>query len=318
METIKNLYRIGRGPSSSHTIGPMNAAQRFISEYGNADSYKVTLFGSLAATGKGHRTDDVLKKVFGERILQIDWCPDYFHPRHPNAMKFEAFDDKHRIISSVMAFSTGGGAIAYNDETDGTSALYPHDKLSDILEYCNRRGITLWQYVEEVEGIDIREYLQIIWHTMEDAIERGLSVEGVIPGGLNLQRKANSYYRKAQHFRSTFRRRATLYAYSLAVSEENACGEIIATAPTCGSCGVLPAVLKYSKQFNGFKDDDVVKALATAGLIGNLVKKNASISGAEVGCQGEIGTACAMASAAMTQLSGGTNYQIEYSAEMGP
>lgn len=317
METIKNLYRIGRGPSSSHTIGPMNAAQRFISENGQAASYRVTLFGSLAATGKGHRTDEVLNKVFGERSLKIEWQPEYFHPRHPNAMKLEAFDDTNRTISSIMAFSTGGGAIVYNDEMAETSAVYPHDKLSDILEYCNRKGITLWQYVEEVESMDIWKYLYTIWNTMELAIERGLSVEGVIPGGLNLQRKANSYYRKSQQFRSTFRRRSTLYAYALAVSEENACGEIIATSPTCGSCGVLPAVLKYSKQFNGFKDDDIVKALATAGLIGNLVKKNASISGAEVGCQGEIGTACAMASAAMTQLSGGTNYQVEYSAEMG-
>jgi L-serine dehydratase len=295
----------------------MNAALRFVSENGNAASYKVTLFGSLAATGKGHRTDEVLKKVFGERKMEIDWQPENFHPRHPNAMKFEAIDSPGNIIVSVMAFSTGGGAIEYDSEVNESTAFYPHDKLTDILEYCNRKGITLWQYVEEVEGSDIWKFLYTIWNTMEEAIDRGLSVEGVIPGGLNLQRKANSYYRKAQQFRSTFRRRATLYAYALAVSEENACGEIIATAPTCGSCGVLPAVLKYSKQFNSFKDDDIVKALATAGLIGNLVKTNASISGAEVGCQGEIGTACAMASAAMTQLSGGTNYQVEYSAEMG-
>ncbi|HEX2969593.1 MAG TPA: L-serine ammonia-lyase [Bacteroidales bacterium] len=317
METIRNLYREGRGPSSSHTIGPMVAAQRFIAESSGASQFKVTLYGSLAATGKGHRTDEVLKKTFAGRNIEIDWQPDIFQPRHPNAMKFEALNNDNTLISAVMAYSVGGGAIAYNGENNESPVIYPHNRMTDILEYCNRKGITLWQYVEEVEGEEIWIYLQKIWNTMEDSIERGLSVEGVIPGGLNLQRKANSYMRKAQQFRSTFRRRATLYAYALAVSEENACGEIIATAPTCGSCGVLPAVLKYSKQFNGHKDTDIIKALATAGLIGNLVKKNASISGAEVGCQGEIGTACAMASAALTQLSGGTNYQTEYSAEMG-
>lgn len=317
MESIRNLYRPGRGPSSSHTIGPMNAAERFIKENSEAESYRVTLFGSLAATGKGHRTDEVLRKTFGEKKLVIEWKPEIFLPFHPNAIKFEAFDPGNNLSGEITAYSTGGGAVVYDTEKRETEPIYPHDSMEKILDSCNRRGITLWQYVEAVEGKDIWPFLAGIWKLMEESIERGLSVEGVIPGGLNLQRKANSYMRKAQQFRSTFRRRATLYAYALAVSEENACGEMIVTAPTCGSCGVLPAVLKYSKQFNSHKDDDIIKALATAGLIGNLVKKNASISGAEVGCQGEIGTACAMASAALTQLYGGTNYQVEYSAEMG-
>lgn len=317
METIKNLYRIGRGPSSSHTIGPMNAALRFISEHGQAEAFRITLFGSLAATGKGHRTDEVLRKTFGERKLEISWQPEIFLPAHPNAMKFEALDQNGTTVYEMMAYSVGGGAILYDSEKSETVDIYPHNSMEDILAYCNSKGITLWQYVEEVEGKELWHYLSCIWGTMETSIKRGLSVEGVIPGGLNLQRKANSYMRKAQQFRNTFRRRANLYSFALAVSEENACGEVIVTAPTCGSCGVLPAVLKYSKQFNGHKDDDIIKSLATAGLIGNIVKKNASISGAEVGCQGEIGTACAMASAALTQLSGGTNYQIEYSAEMG-
>ncbi len=317
MESIKDLYRIGRGPSSSHTIGPMRAAERFTSEYGSAPAYRVTLYGSLAATGKGHGTDMVLLKVFGERKLEIVWEPETFHPVHPNSIKFEALDADNRVLYEKMAFSTGGGAILYDSETTETQDIYRHTSMDKILEYCNRKGITLWQYVESVEGSEIWQFLQDIWNVMEESIARGLRVEGVIPGGLNLQRKANSYMRKAQQFRSTFRRRGTLYAYALAVSEENACGGIIATAPTCGSCGVLPAVLKYSKQFNGHQDGDIIKALATAGLVGNIVKKNASISGAEVGCQGEIGTACAMASAALTQLYGDTNYQIEYSAEMG-
>lgn len=317
METIRNLYRIGRGPSASHTIGPVNAAQRFLAATGKAASYKVILYGSLAATGKGHRTDAALEKTFGNRKLQIEWYPEIIHPRHTNAMKFEAYDAGGRILSEWMAYSVGGGAIVDDSGQHETGDIYPHENMTEILRYCNRKGITLWQYVVEVEGKEILDYLGEIWTVMEAAIKRGLAAEGVIPGGLNLQRKANSYMRKSQQFRDIFRTRATLYAFALAVSEENACGGIIVTAPTCGSCGVLPAVLKYSKQFNSHKNSDIIKALATAGLIGTLVKRNASISGAAVGCQGEIGTACAMASGALTQLHGGTNFQIEYSAEMG-
>ena len=317
METIRNLYRIGRGPSASHTIGPVNAAQRFLAATGKAASYKVILYGSLAATGKGHRTDAALEKTFGNRKLQIEWYPEIIHPRHTNAMKFEAYDAGGRVLSEWMAYSVGGGAIVDDSGQHETGDIYPHENMTEILGYCNRKGITLWQYVVEVEGKEILDYLGEIWTVMEAAIKRGLAAEGVIPGGLNLQRKANSYMRKSQQFRDIFRTRATLYAFALAVSEENACGGIIVTAPTCGSCGVLPAVLKYSKQFNSHKNSDIIKALATAGLIGTLVKRNASISGAAVGCQGEIGTACAMASGALTQLHGGTNFQIEYSAEMG-
>lgn len=317
METIKNLFRIGRGPSSSHTIGPMNAALRFISENENASSYRVTLYGSLGATGKGHGTDKVLQATFGGRELKIEWEPASFHPKHPNALKFEAFSTDNGKIAEIMAYSVGGGAIIYGEETDNIVRVYPHDKMDDILAYCDKRGITFWQYVEFAEGPGIWGFLKEVWAAMEASITRGLKTEGVIPGGLNLQRKANSYMRKARQYQGSFKKRSMLYAYALAVSEENACGGIIVTAPTCGSCGVLPAVLKYSKQFNNHKNEEILKALATAGLIGNIVKKNASISGAEVGCQGEIGTACAMASAAITELYGGTNFQIEYSAEMG-
>ena len=317
METIRNLYRIGRGPSASHTIGPARAAQRFITGNEDAASYRVQLYGSLASTGKGHRTDIALEKTFGSRKLTIEWHPETVQPRHANAMKFEAYDISGRLKSEWMAYSIGGGAIVDDSGKNETNDIYPHENMSEILGYCDRKGITLWQYVVEVEGKEILDYLGEIWTVMEAAIKRGLAAEGVIPGGLNLQRKANSYMRKAQQFRDIFRTRATLYAFALAVSEENACGGVIVTAPTCGSCGVLPAVLKYSKQFNSHKNSDIIKALATAGLIGTLIKRNASISGAEVGCQGEIGTASAMASGALTQLHGGTNYQVEYSAEMG-
>lgn len=317
METIRNLYRIGRGPSASHTIGPARAAQSFIAQNEGAASYRVSLYGSLAATGKGHHTDAALEKTFGKRKLEIEWHPEIIQPRHTNAMKFEAYDGSGRITAGWMAYSIGGGAVIDDSGLSETGDIYPHENMNDILGYCNRKGITLWQYVVEAEGNEILDYLGEIWIVMEAAIKRGLATEGVIPGGLNLQRKANSYMRKAQQFRDIFRTRATLYAFALAVSEENACGGVIVTAPTCGSCGVLPAVLKYSKQFNRHTNGDIIKALATAGLIGTLVKRNASISGAEVGCQGEVGTACAMASGALTQLYGGTNYQIEYSAEMG-
>jgi len=317
METIKNLYRVGHGPSSSHTLGPANAARQFLEKNTSASSFSVTLYGSLAATGKGHRTDKALESTFGKKELVIKWEPDVFQKRHPNAMLFEAFNASGMLSDSWMAYSVGGGAVVDDNSTTESLDIYKHDSMNDILEYCSHKGITLWQYVEEVEGKEIWPFLDKIWNTMEAAIKRGLQTEGVIPGGLNLQRKANSYMRKAVQYRESFRKRATLYAFALAVSEENACNGIIVTAPTCGSCGVLPAVLKYMKNFSGFKNSDIVKALATAALFGNIVKKNASISGAEVGCQGEIGVACAMASAAATQLYGGTNFQIEYSAEMG-
>lgn len=317
METIRNLYRIGHGPSSSHTLGPANAARQFLTANAEAASFCVTLYGSLAATGKGHRTDIALESAFGKRRLEIKWQPEVFMERHPNAMLFEAFSKEGEVIGSWRAYSVGGGAVTDDTAAAESVSIYPHSNMNDILDYCSRRGITLWQYVEEVEGKDIWPFLEEIWAAMEAAIKRGLHSEGVIPGGLNLQRKANSYMRKAAQYRESFRKRATLYAFALAVSEENACNGIIVTAPTCGSCGVVPAVLKYMKTFMGYKNSDIIKALATAGLFGNIVKKNASISGAEVGCQGEIGVACAMASAAATQLYGGTNFQIEYSAEMG-
>lgn len=317
METIKNLYRIGHGPSSSHTLGPANAAKTFLSKNSAASTFIVTLYGSLAATGRGHRTDKALENAFGKKKIVIKWEPDIFQKKHPNALLFEALDSEGKVSDSWMAYSVGGGAVIDDSTETESLEIYPHECMDDILEFCNSKGITLWQYVEQVEGKDIWPFLDSVWSAMEAAIKRGLQTEGVIPGGLNLQRKSNSYMRKAVQYRESFRKRATLYSYALAVSEENACNGIIVTAPTCGSCGVMPAVMKYMKTFSGFKNSDITKALATAALFGNIVKKNASISGAEVGCQGEIGVACAMASAAATQLYGGTNYQIEYSAEMG-
>jgi L-serine dehydratase len=317
METLQNLYRIGHGPSSSHTLGPAAAAKRFLAENTRAHRFRVTLYGSLAATGMGHGTDAVIRKAFGKKECEILWEPGVFHERHPNSMRFESLSAAGNTLRSWMAYSVGGGAVVDDSGQEESAAIYPLHALSEILDYCGRKGLTLWQYVEEVEGAKIWPFLAGIWAAMDAAIKRGLAAEGVLPGGLNLQRKASSYIRKASQYRDSFKKNAALYAYALAVSEENAAGGIIVTAPTCGSSGVLPAVLKYMRRFGGSGDEDMLRALATAGLIGNLVKRNASISGAEVGCQGEVGTACAMASAAATQLYGGTNYQIEYAAEMG-
>jgi len=318
MESIKEIYKIGNGPSSSHTMGPKKAAEMFLEKCPEADLYKVFLYGSLAATGKGHLTDSAILNVLKEKHAEIIWEPDVFLPKHPNALKFEAFDSQNNMIRKWTAYSIGGGAII--DDTDmkeETEKIYPLTTLNTILEWCNERGKNLWEYVAEYESVDIWDYLAEVWKVMKDSINHGLENEGTLPGNLNLPRKAASYFIKSKGYRESLKRRAQLFAYALAVAEENAAGGKIVTAPTCGSCGVVPAVIYYYQTHFDFSKVKIYRALATAGLIGNIVKFNASISGAEVGCQGEIGTACAMASAAGTQLFGGSIYQIEYSAEMG-
>lgn len=317
MESIREIYKIGHGPSSSHTMGPHKAAQQYLGKYPNAHSFKVTLYGSLAATGKGHLTDRAILEVFEGKQCEIEWKPDEFLPRHPNAMKFEVVDNNGLYRDSWTAYSIGGGSIIDDFTEKETHLVYPHETMAQILEYCHLNGIKFWQYVEEHEGIEIWEYLEEVWEVMQQSIKRGLSEEGVLPGELKLARKAYSFKQQAPNFSGPFKKRVNIFAYALAVAEENASGGLIVTAPTCGASGVLPAVLYYFRKVYKVEREAVIKALATAGLIGNLVKTNASISGAEVGCQGEIGTACAMASGAATQLMGGTIYQIEYSAEMG-
>ena len=317
MESIRNLYRIGYGPSSSHTMGPRAAAEAFLKRNLQAKSFQVTLYGSLAATGKGHLTDKAIKEVFKGNSLQILWKSEIILPRHPNGMKFEAFNEQGTVMDSWTAYSIGGGAVVDDNSKTESTEVYPFTNLNDIISWCNENGRSFWEFVEEFDHIDIFDYLNEVWKTMKAAIQRGLEHEGVLPGILNLQRKASSFHIRSTSFTGSLRKRALLFSYALAVSEENASGGKIVTAPTCGSCGVLPAVLYYNQTEHNFGDTKILKALATAGLIGNVVKKNASISGAEVGCQGEVGVACSMASAATTQLYGGTIYQIEYSAEMG-
>jgi L-serine dehydratase len=298
-------------------MGPVKAASRFLASTADADKYRVHLYGSLAATGKGHLTDVAIQEVFNGKSIEICWEPETFLPKHPNALKFEAFDMQNLLLKKWTVYSVGGGAIIDDFTELETRKVYSLNKLEDILIWCHEHGKQLWEFVEDHEGPEIWDFLAEVWKVMDDAISRGLKKEGTLPGGLMLPRKSSSFNLKAQNFSGPFKKRSKLFAYALAVSEENASGGLVVAAPTCGACGVIPAVLKHYQKVYGADLQQIYKALATAGLIGNLVKQNASISGAEVGCQGEVGTACAMASAAANQMMGGTINQIEYAAEMG-
>ena len=320
MKTIKELYRIGTGPSSSHTMGPRNAAELFLAKHQDAFSFKVILYGSLAATGKGHMTDfAILDTLEHKGKVEIEWKPSVFLPYHPNGMTFIAYDKAGKEMDQWTIYSVGGGALAEEGDQSHVESkdVYAMKSMTEILKWCERTGKTYWEYVKECEDSDIWDYLAEVWATMRASIHRGLNEEGVLPGPLNIRRKATSYNIRASGYTRSLRSRGLIFSYALAVSEENAAGGEIVTAPTCGSCGVMPAVLYHLQESRGFTDTRILRALATAGLIGNIVKHNASISGAEVGCQGEIGTACAMAAGAANQLFGGTPAQIEYAAEMG-
>ena len=321
MKSLKELYRVGKGPSSSHTMGPQRAARLFLERCGNASQYEVTLYGSLAATGKGHMTDVAIEEVIQpHHSVKIIWKPQVFLPFHPNGMKFVAKDVDGDVLDEWTVYSVGGGALSEgksDQEELGAKDVYDLNKLGDIQKWCYENGRSFWEYVEKCEGKDIWDFLDMVWQTMKRAVKNGLDHEGVLPGPLNLPRKAATYYTKAKGYRASLQSRGLVYAYALAVSEENASGGIIVTAPTCGACGVLPAVLYHLHTSHEMSEQRILRALATAGLVGNVVKQNASISGADVGCQGEVGVACAMASAAACQLFGGSPSQIEYAAEMG-
>lgn len=317
MESIKEIFKIGKGPSSSHTMGPRTAAIKFKERNKDATSFGVTLYGSLASTGKGHLTDIAIKEIFGEDKCKINWRGEVVLPQHPNGLFFEAYSESGQVVDTWTTFSIGGGDISDTGVRDRRKSIYPHSKMVDILHWCKENGTTFWEYVAIHEEKDLDDYLYEVWEVMRAAVLRGLDNEGVLPGGLKLGRKAASFYMKAKGFQGSMQRRAMTFAFALAVAEENAAGGIIVTAPTCGSCGVLPAVSFFNQKFYEFSDKKIIRALATAGLIGNIIKTNASISGAEVGCQGEIGSACSMTAGASVQLFGGTPSQIEYAAAMG-
>ena len=319
MESIRELYNIGQGPSSSHTMGPRKAAISFLEKAPKAVKYRVHLYGSLAATGKGHLTDMAILNVLESvATTEIVWCPETFLPYHPNGMKFEALDQEGKCTEEWIVYSIGGGALS-----EGTGKpihhedVYKMSTITEIQQWCHETGCSFWEYVEQSEGEEIWDFLANIWDTMVAAVERGIEGEGVLKGGLGLRRKSCEYLTKAHGYQGSMRSKGLIYAYALATAEENAAGGIIVTAPTCGSCGILPGVLYYLWKQHHFSEKRIYRALATAGLFGTVVKHNASIIGAEVGCQGEVGVACAMAAAAAAQIYGGTVSQIEYAAEMG-
>ena len=309
MDSIKNIYKIGHGPSSSHTMAPFNASIAFKEEY-PADHYQVILYGSLALTGKGHLTDQVIKDALGpdtEVIFNLDENFSY----HPNAMRFNALDDNNQIIGSKLLYSIGGGEVRSENEKRCISNIYAEGSMQEILALCKKKNWTLLDYINNHE--DLNEYLMVVLQVMQEAFKRGINAKDNLPGPLQIKRKSGKFYKT---YLENHNHVMLLYSVSLAVSEENACGGIVSTAPTCGSAGVLPAVLIFAREILGKREKELIDAMKIAGLFGLLAKSNASISGAEVGCQGEVGVACSMASAALCFLKGGTNNQIEYAAEI--
>ncbi len=299
MQTLKDLFKVGMGPSSSHTMGPRKAAEIFNGKNPSAHSFRVHLYGSLALTGKGHLTDFAITSGLEPKPVSIVWEGSVFMPKHPNALKFEALDEKDNILDSWLVYSVGGGDIKDDNDFDKVpQSVYPLKTMQEITVYCRKRKMSLWEYVEECEGPEIWDYLLEIWNQMQATINSGITKWEVLPGSLQLERKARRYFKLSDTSPRYVRRMHKLFSYALACSEENASGGKVVTAPTCGSCGVLPAVLRITKEIYELDDLPITRALATAGLIGNLAKANASISGAEVGCQGEVGVACAMAAAA--------------------
>lgn len=297
-------------------MAPRKAAEQFKARTPQAASYRVKLYGSLAATGKGHFTDKAILDSLAPKEVELVWKPETFLPFHNNAMLFEALDNAGGLIDKWEIYSVGGGNLADQNTHFSQEHLYEHNNMTEILKYIERHGLTYWEYVVNHEGDDIWDFLNERWKIMQNTVEQGLQNEGVIPGGLCLKRKAATYYVKARSYKPSLQGRCLVMAYALATAEENAAGGLIVTAPTCGSSGVLPAVLYHLKNNHDFSDKAILKAMATAALFANVIKTNASISGAEVGCQGEIGSASAMAAAAANQIFGGSPQQIEYAAEI--
>ena len=315
MKTIKSVYKIGNGPSSSHTVGPYHAAQIFGARHPEADRFRVTLYGSLAFTGEGHGTGKAI--VSGLPGAEVVFNREETDLPHPNTMRFEAFKGGERIGENRI-FSIGGGSIRIEGEpSEDEVEVYPQQNFTEILQICKQRSLNLAQFIYRMEDDKLRDSLKVVWEAMKEAIRRGLAAEGTLPGGLGVARKAKTLYEKRCYNESadvTMNRVIAAYAY--AVSEENADENIVVTAPTCGSCGVLPAVLYYMYADRGFPEAEILDALAVAALIGNVIRTNASISGAECGCQAEIGSACSMTAAALASLYGLNIDQIEYAAEI--
>ena len=319
MRSIRDIYKIGKGPSSSHTMGPERAAQLFKQEHPKAEGYRVVLYDSLAKTGVGHGTDRVLRQVLEPTPTEIVYSQETpADLQHPNTLDFFALEDGVET-PRMRVQSVGGGDILIEGRAPekNSDQVYPENSLAEIIRFCQWRKIRLWEYVEMTEGPEIWDFLAQVWKAMRWAIADGLHAEGVLPGGLNLERKAKRLYEQAnKNQMPQVKETRIICAYAFAVSEQNADNGVIVTAPTCGSGGVVPAVMRYMQEQHGFSDEQVFHALAVGGLIGSLIKQNASVSGAECGCQAEVGSACAMASAALAELCGMNFEQIEFAAEI--
>ena len=317
MKSIRELYKIGKGPSSSHTIGPERAARRFRETHPDADAFQVRLYESLCKTGKGHGTDRVLHEVLSPIPTEVVFCeetpPDV---THPNTMDFLAFQGGE-VVDTARVISVGGGDIQFADLEEETAEVYPENSFAEVEQFCRFRSLDLAEYVEFNEGHEIWPFLADIWQAMKQSVADGLAAEGILPGGLKIERKAKMlYHHQDPNEIPQVRECRIISSYAFAVSEQNAdCGTIV-TAPTCGSCGVIPAALLYMQQQRHFTDEQMLPGLAVAGLIGNLIKHNASISGAEGGCQAEVGSASGMAAAALVYVMGGTPGQMAHACAM--
>ena len=316
MKSIREIYKIGKGPSSSHTMGPERAAKLFKEKYPQADAFTVILYGSLSKTGVGHGTDRVLKEVLSPLPTEIVFSKEELADSHPNTMDFFAYRAGEQL-GTLRVESIGGGDIKIPGQGLVDSPdLYPENSFAEIADFCKWRYIDkLSDYVELNEGEDIWDFLMTVWQTMKQSIADGLAATGSLPGGLNVQRKAKYLLeQQPKEDIASLQEFQYIAAYAYAVAEQNADNGTIVTAPTCGACGVLPAVLKYAQDTKGYTDEQILRGLAAAGIIGSLTKRNASISGAECGCQAEIGTACSMAAAALAELYEQNLDQVEYAA----
>jgi L-serine dehydratase len=310
MESLRELYKIGRGPSSSHTMGPEKVCKEILKNY-DGDFFEVTLYGSLSFTGLGHLTDKIIRETLGNAKVIFS---KELKLEHPNTMDVVVYKNKE-VIGQERYYSIGGGSILRKgDDPKTLKQVYPHNNFEEIREYCQTNNISLYQYVYQHEDENFKDYLRLIWKTMKETINEGLHNEGALPGSLGVKRKARSLLYDQKNKVSIEMRLLSAYAY--ATSEVNASGGTVVTAPTCGASGVLPSLLYFLRDIRKYSDERIIDGLATAGIIGNIVKHNASISGAEAGCQAEVGTACAMAAAAYSELENGSIETIEYAAEI--
>lgn len=322
MQSLREIYKTGRGPSSSHTMGPERAMKIMRARFPAADGFRVTLYGSLALTGKGHGTDTVIIYTAAPARCEVVWDDKSPCPVHPNTMDIAAYEGGN-LLATKRVYSVGGGTVVFEGEPPeryekyADDSIYPHNSYAEIWEFCKANNLRLWQYAEVFEGAGIFDFLADVWARMKETIHEGLTASGTLPGGLGTQRRAQTLYNKRHIDESAQTRENRLVcSYAFATGEQNAAGGVVVTAPTCGSCGVVPSVLQYMQEERGFSDRQIVRALAAGGIIGNLIKKNASISGAECGCQAEIGSACSMAAAALAELFEMGLEQIEYAAEV--